>query len=234
MSTEGALAQSRIFVCLLTCDDRFSPKRWTISRSRILAYVNRIEAEHNTTPPSGKRSSGFQPSRYAVLVSAQDVVVERFYCGEAPHQVTIREGAERQPLDTRFDLRKHSSNGFGWGEGSAGSAQQLALALLADALRNDARAAKRLLRRVRQRRFSRGSLCPIPKPACFPFGNCAPFDRRRHSNEQAGFQPTRFSPRLHRLGSSDANAFRIAEVPLTRSHLIAHIGLRNSKLSSNP
>ena len=67
-------------------------------------------------------------------------MVERFYCGDAPRQVTIRKGAERQPLDTRFDLRKHSSNGFGWGEGSAGSAQQLALALLADALRNDARA----------------------------------------------------------------------------------------------
>jgi hypothetical protein len=67
-------------------------------------------------------------------------MVERFYCGEAPRQVTIREGAERQPLDTRFDLRRHSSNGFSWGEGSAESAHQLALALLADALRNDARA----------------------------------------------------------------------------------------------
>jgi Family of unknown function (DUF6166) len=67
-------------------------------------------------------------------------MVERFYCGEAPRQLTIREGPDMQPLDARFDLRKHSSNGFGSGEGSAGSAQQLALALLADALRNDARA----------------------------------------------------------------------------------------------
>jgi hypothetical protein len=65
---------------------------------------------------------------------------ERFYCGEAPRQVTFREGADRQPLEPRFDLRKHSSTGFGWGEGGAGSAQQLALALLADALQNDARA----------------------------------------------------------------------------------------------
>jgi hypothetical protein len=67
-------------------------------------------------------------------------MVERFYCGEAPRHVTFRESAERQPLELRFDLRKHSSTGFGWGEGDAGSAQQLALALLADALRNDARA----------------------------------------------------------------------------------------------
>jgi Family of unknown function (DUF6166) len=67
-------------------------------------------------------------------------MAERFYCGEAPRQVIFREGAERQPLDPRFDLRKHSSTGFAWGSGSAGSAQQLALALLADALRNDARA----------------------------------------------------------------------------------------------
>jgi hypothetical protein len=67
-------------------------------------------------------------------------MVERFYCGDAPQQVTFREGEERQPLEPRFDLREHSSIGFAWGEGDAGSAQQLALALLADALRNDARA----------------------------------------------------------------------------------------------
>ena len=46
------------------------------------------------------------------------------------------------------------------------------------------------------------------EPVCFPFGNWAPFDRRRHNNEQAGFQPTWFSPRLHRIGSSEVNAFR--------------------------
>ena len=68
-------------------------------------------------------------------------MVERFYCGEVPRQVTIREGTERWPLDPRFDLHKHSSStGFAWGEGGAEPARQLALALLADALRNDARA----------------------------------------------------------------------------------------------
>lgn len=67
-------------------------------------------------------------------------MAERFYCGEAPRQVIFREGEERQPLDPRFDLRRHSSTGFAWGAGSTGPAQQLALALLADALQNDARA----------------------------------------------------------------------------------------------
>jgi hypothetical protein len=71
---------------------------------------------------------------------AEGVMVERFYCGEAPRQVTVREGDERQPLDPRFDLRKHSSAGLAWGDGSAEAAHQLALALLADALRDDARA----------------------------------------------------------------------------------------------
>jgi len=35
-------------------------------------------------------------------------MVERFYCGEVPRQVTIREGTERWPLDPSFDLHKHS------------------------------------------------------------------------------------------------------------------------------
>jgi Family of unknown function (DUF6166) len=71
-------------------------------------------------------------------------MAERFYCGEAPGKVTVREGAEKRPLDPRLDLRKHSSTGFAWGggDGSAGPARQLALALLADALRNDARASR--------------------------------------------------------------------------------------------
>ena len=66
-------------------------------------------------------------------------MAERFYCGEAPGKVTVREGAERWPLDPRIDLRKHST-GFAWGgtDGNAGTSQQLALALLADALQNDA------------------------------------------------------------------------------------------------
>jgi Family of unknown function (DUF6166) len=71
-------------------------------------------------------------------------MAERFYFGEAPGKVIVREGAEKRPLDPRFDLRKHSTTGFAWGgDGrSAGSAQQLALALLADALWNDARASR--------------------------------------------------------------------------------------------
>ena len=67
-------------------------------------------------------------------------MAERFYCGKSPRQVIFREGSEKKPLDPRFDLHKHSSTGFEWGTGNSGSAQQLALALLADALRNDARA----------------------------------------------------------------------------------------------
>lgn len=68
-------------------------------------------------------------------------MAERFYCGEAPGKVTVREGAERWPLDPRIDLRKHSA-GFAWAgaDGNAGPALQFALALLADALQNDARA----------------------------------------------------------------------------------------------
>jgi hypothetical protein len=69
-------------------------------------------------------------------------MAERFYCGQGPDQVTVREGAEKRPLDPRLDLYKHSPTGFAWGNGSSGPAQQLALALVADALRNDARASR--------------------------------------------------------------------------------------------
>jgi hypothetical protein len=69
-------------------------------------------------------------------------VAERFYYGEAPGKVSVREGAEKRPLDPRVDLRKHSSTGFAWSGGSDGPARQLALALLADALQNDARASR--------------------------------------------------------------------------------------------
>jgi Family of unknown function (DUF6166) len=68
-------------------------------------------------------------------------MVERFYCGEAPGKVTVREGAEKRPLDPRLDLREHSSTGFAWDDGDgAGPALQLAVALLADALQEDTRA----------------------------------------------------------------------------------------------
>jgi hypothetical protein len=39
-------------------------------------------------------------------------MAERFYFGEAAGKVFVREGAEKRPLDPRFDLRKHSTTGF--------------------------------------------------------------------------------------------------------------------------
>jgi len=66
--------------------------------------------------------------------------VERFYSGEATgHQVSVREGGERFPLALRADLRQHSS-AFAWGLSVDPGCAQLALALLADALGDDARA----------------------------------------------------------------------------------------------
>ena len=68
-------------------------------------------------------------------------MAEIFYAGEQAGQVTVREGKTKRPLDPRFDLRKHSPPGFAWGNGNSVSAQ-LSLALLADALQNDARAVR--------------------------------------------------------------------------------------------
>lgn len=67
-------------------------------------------------------------------------MAERLYCGDEFGQVAVREGTERRPLDQRLDLCAHSSERFAWGPSLSRSAQQLALALVADALRNDARA----------------------------------------------------------------------------------------------
>jgi Family of unknown function (DUF6166) len=47
--------------------------------------------------------------------------------------------ADEQPLDPRLDLWSHSPTGFEWGYGGSGPAQ-LALALLAHHLQDDARA----------------------------------------------------------------------------------------------
>ena len=68
-------------------------------------------------------------------------MAEIFYSGEQAGQVTVRDGETKRPLDPRFDLRKHSPAGFAWGKGDSVSAQ-LSLALLADALLDDARALK--------------------------------------------------------------------------------------------
>ena len=54
-------------------------------------------------------------------------------------EVTVTDGAGERPLPPRFDLRRHSPDGFEWGYGGSGPAQ-LALALTADALGDDDRA----------------------------------------------------------------------------------------------
>jgi hypothetical protein len=72
------------------------------------------------TQQSGKRYIGTRtPDECVVVVVASD-------------------GSE-EPLDPRFDLRRHSPDGFNWGYGGSGPAQ-LALALLADALGDDEKA----------------------------------------------------------------------------------------------
>jgi len=69
-------------------------------------------------------------------------LVERFYFGEAAgRQVTVREGGTKLPLAVRADLRKHSS-AFAWGASADPGCAQLALALLADALGDDAGAVR--------------------------------------------------------------------------------------------
>jgi hypothetical protein len=75
---------------------------------------------------------------------------ERLYSGEQPGRVTVREGdGYRRSLDPRLDLCNHSS-GFGWGTSGEVGPEQLSVALLADALHDDARALK-LLERFRKR-----------------------------------------------------------------------------------
>ena len=57
-------------------------------------------------------------------------MAEIFYSGEQPGRVTVRQGETKRPLDPRFELHKHSPDGFAWDKGDAEPAQ-LALALLA-------------------------------------------------------------------------------------------------------
>jgi hypothetical protein len=63
--------------------------------------------------------------------------------------VIVRKGDDRHSLDPRLDLCKHSS-GFGWGTTGNVGPEQLSVALLADALQDDARALK-LHERFRKR-----------------------------------------------------------------------------------
>ena len=58
--------------------------------------------------------------------------------GHAAVMVLDEDGRQRQ-LNPRFDLRRHSPDGFQWGYEGSGPAQ-LALALVADALGDDRKA----------------------------------------------------------------------------------------------
>jgi hypothetical protein len=86
-------------------------------------------------------------------------MTERFYCGELPDRVVVRDGGVKRPLDPRLDLRKCSLDGFAWGKDNdnAAPAYQLALALVADALRNDQRATQL------HQRFSRRVVALLPQ-----------------------------------------------------------------------
>jgi hypothetical protein len=65
--------------------------------------------------------------------------VERFYCGKASGEVTIREGGSTRRLQPRPDASGAAPRPFTWGRDETG-ATQLAFALLADALCDDAEA----------------------------------------------------------------------------------------------
>lgn len=67
----------------------------------------------------------------------------KVYTAAGPYQydypVLVVDDAGGRPLRLRLDLFNHSPTGFAWGYGGSGPAQ-LALAILADALDDDARA----------------------------------------------------------------------------------------------
>jgi hypothetical protein len=63
--------------------------------------------------------------------------------------VTVADDNDCRDLDPRLDLSNHSPTGFEWGYGGSGPAQ-LALALAADALGDDA-AALRVYQRLKSR-----------------------------------------------------------------------------------
>jgi hypothetical protein len=65
--------------------------------------------------------------------------VERFYCGKASGEVTVREGGASRVLGPRAGSIGEKSGSFTWGRNETG-ATQLAFALLADALSDDAEA----------------------------------------------------------------------------------------------
>jgi Family of unknown function (DUF6166) len=61
---------------------------------------------------------------------------ERFYSSGLNGEVFVREDANKRPLDSRTDLHHYAAT-FEWGNDTEG-AMQLSLALLADAVANDA------------------------------------------------------------------------------------------------
>jgi Family of unknown function (DUF6166) len=75
------------------------------------------------------------------LTSGDDAGVFRHpvkvYYGQPGGAVIVQTDSRLAPLGPRYDLANHSPTGFSWGYGGSGPAQ-LALALLADALGDDA------------------------------------------------------------------------------------------------
>lgn len=65
--------------------------------------------------------------------------IERFYCGKASGEVTVRESGSTRILEPRRGSRAEATRPFTWGRDESG-ASQLAFALLADVLCDDAEA----------------------------------------------------------------------------------------------
>lgn len=65
--------------------------------------------------------------------------VERFYSGKASGEVMVREGGSTRALQARLGSSGEAHRSFTWGRNETG-ATQLAFALLADALSDDAEA----------------------------------------------------------------------------------------------
>jgi hypothetical protein len=121
----------------------------TFSMERVPANYANSDEDRNASylraaPTVAYARQPTDPIYYGVAMQSETVsaLVERFYRGEWPSKVTVREGAEKWALDPRTDLRTHSSAGFAWENGQSNGAHQLALALLADALEDDARASQ--------------------------------------------------------------------------------------------
>jgi Family of unknown function (DUF6166) len=86
----------------------------------------------------------FSPCYPSMVMQRQgEFGVMKFYQGMRTERdgyaVLVDENGESRSLDPRFDLRRHSPDGFAWGFSGSGPAQ-LALALAADVLRDDEQA----------------------------------------------------------------------------------------------